>query len=466
MLLYQEQPYLEPQKVFDFVCDFQGSILLHSSMLHTHYGRFSFIVINPVEVYTEDNINIAIEKWKNLFKSNVQNCDLDFVPFTGGLVGFLSYELHKELEPSVTKNSKKSLNISKIENSDIPNYLFGLYNQIIAFDHYQQKCYLIVAKIKNYNLNYNLQLQNLLKIYNKATILTSAQSSIITRCDKKSTKLDRLKSNFTKSEYTQIVDKAIKYITEGDIFEVNLSQCYSTNFNVNYSCKSLYSRLSKINSAPFTAYLNCGDLRILSASPERFLSVRKGVVEARPIKGTINRSLVAHEDANLKKKLLNSQKDVAENIMIVDLMRSDLSKICTPDSVNVSQLCEVESFTNVHHLVSVINGKLKANKTIFDIISAVFPSGSITGAPKIRAMQIIEELERLPRGVYCGSIGYFGFNGNVDLSVAIRTIVQKGNKISFGVGGAVTLNSDSIGEYNESVLKGQKLMEALLDSSY
>ena len=199
----------------------------------------------------------------------------------------------------------------------------------------------------------------------------------------------------------------------------------------------------------------------MSASPERFISINNRRIETRPIKGTCKRSSYPEEDKRLAEDLSQSSKDRAENIMIVDLMRNDLGKICRPSTIKVSQLCGVESFTNVHHLVSVIEGELSLDSSILDIIPACFPGGSITGAPKIRAMQVIEELEGNNRGIYCGSIGYFGFNGNVDLSIAIRTLVSDGDTLSFQVGGAITLDSDPEAEYNETLVKGQKLIEAI-----
>lgn len=459
MILHQELPYINPQEIFNLVSNSHGTIWLSSSMLHDHYGRYSFIVINPLAVYTGDKIAIALAKWEELFKNNVQVYDSELPPFAGGLVGYFSYDLSRELEPTVLSMFDAEVM------SDVPNYHLGLYNQVIAFDHYKQKCHLLVAYVSGYDVNYLHQLQRLKDLYsnanlraNEATKTDSINSSI---CQLKS----RLVSNFTQTQYIDSIKRAIDYIEAGDIFEVNLTQCYTADVANDYPHASLFAKLLEINSAPFAAYLNLGDLVILSASPERFLSIRQGIIEARPIKGTIKRDSDYEKDQILKNQLLESKKDKAENVMIVDLMRNDLSKICMPLSIKVSQLCEVESFTNVHHLVSVITGRLRPDKSIFDIIPAAFPGGSITGAPKIRAMQIIEELEKCARGVYCGSIGYFGFNGNVDLSIAIRTIVKNHNKLSFAVGGAVTLSSNPQAEYEESLLKGQKLMETLIDFS-
>ena len=447
-LIYKKLNYINPQDIFEVAADRFGTIFLDSNMFHEHYGRYSYIVINPVHIYsatTQSNITDEILGWQELFADNLQSNNDSLPPFTGGLVGFLSYDLGKQFEFITTNNSRS-----------VPDYCFGLYNQIFAFDLFTKSCYLIVAPINGFGLDYDSQLNNMLTIYNKALDKNLFHQRSINQITLPSI---QLKSNFTKNNYIKKVNKAIQYIYDGDIFEINLAQCFSSKVPVNYPCSALYHKLRHINPAPFSAYLNFGELMIMSASPERFISINNGKVEARPIKGTAKRGLNDEEDLNLANRLKNSEKDIAENIMIVDLMRNDLSQICTPASVSVSQLCEVESFTNIHHLVSVINGKLSNNASIFDIIPKCFPGGSITGAPKIRAMQIIDELEQTNRGVYCGSIGYFGFNGNVDLSIAIRTIIKHGTDLRFYVGGAITLDSNAEDEYNETLLKGQKLSE-------
>lgn len=454
MLHYKVLPYIEPNEIFQLVEDRFGTIFLDSNFSHSHYGRYSYIVINPIQEFTGHQIKAQIDIWQSLYKSNSYANNDSLPPFIGGLVGYLSYDLCKQLE-NIGNYNDFSLNASPI-----PDYWFGLYNQVFAFDNVQRICYIIVAEIKTFIYNYDEQLEHLSSIYKQAGQNSISKTSNIYQSYNE-TITPQVSSNFPQNDYLNIIQKAINYISNGDIFEINLSHCFKAQLPINYSIKELYQKLRQINSAPFSAFINLDAIKILSASPERFLSIRGSKVEARPIKGTINRSLNMETDAKLATQLQKSEKDIAENIMIVDLMRNDLSKICKANSVDVTQLCAIESFTNVHHLVSVIEGELKTNVSIFDVITACFPAGSITGAPKIRAMQIIEELENTYRGVYCGSIGYFSLNGNVDLSVAIRTIIINNSIISYHVGGAITLDSKPINEYNETLLKGQKLNEAL-----
>jgi para-aminobenzoate synthetase component 1 len=449
-MLSKKVKFLDPVLIFNQVSELFGTIFLDSNMTHEHYARYSFIAINPIHLFCADN-KISLESqlliWQALFDNNKQPYDIKLPPFTGGLAGFISYDLAHQIE--FISNNKSQI---------VADYNLGLYSQVFAFDLYKKECYIIVNPVAGYDLDYKKQFTDLCNIYNNAYILQNIPQNI-NNIELPSV---NFKSNFDSEEYAVATQKAINYIKEGDIFEVNLAQCFKATVAKNFPSAILYNKLRQINSAPFSAYLNFTPLVIMSASPERFISIREKHVETRPIKGTIKRSLDKAEDLQLTQNLKNSDKDHAENIMIVDLMRNDLSKICKPCSVTVSQLCEVESFTNIHHLVSVINGTLKDDASIFDIIPACFPGGSITGAPKIRAMQIIDELEPDKRGVYCGSIGYFGFNSNVDLSITIRTLIKNNNNLRFYVGGAITLDSDPEKEYLETILKGQKITEVFI----
>ena len=275
-------------------------------------------------------------------------------------------------------------------------------------------------------------------------------------------KPDDFRSNFHKEDYIEAVNRVKEYIRAGDIFEANISQCFSAKWPNGYDPFELYRIINNINPAPFSAYLEYRTFSIISASPERFLKMQKHQIEARPIKGTRRRDNNIEKDEQNAKALLSSEKDRAENVMIVDLMRNDLSRVCSPHTVNVSQLCGLESFASVHHLVSVIEGQLKPELCAMDLIKATFPGGSVTGAPKIRAMEIIHEIESVARGPYCGSMGYIGFNGDLDLSITIRTIVKSDNQLAFQVGGAVTIDSDPNEEYDETLVKASRLQCALM----
>ena len=268
-----------------------------------------------------------------------------------------------------------------------------------------------------------------------------------------------LKGNFTHESYVNAVARARQYIIDGDIFEVNISQRFQTMLTI--PPWELYLRLRNINPAPFAAYLDFGDVTVVSSSPERFLRVEGDYVETRPIKGTVRRGRTPEEDSERVSELLGSIKDHAENMMIVDLERNDLGRICRYGTVKVTELAILETFPTVHHLTSTVVGRLREGKTAMDLLKVAFPGGSITGAPKIRSMEIIDELEPTRRSVYTGSIGYFGFNSNMDTNIVIRTFIIKGNKAYFQVGGAVVYDSDPEAEYRETIDKGRALINAL-----
>src|SRR5579863_336690 len=486
-LVHKNLPYINPHKIFHIVASRYATVFLDSKLQHNYYGRYSFIGIDPVLTITPES-GLSLQQQLEHHSRMNGHCERhtlvlergNLPPFTGGLMGYLSYDYSRQLEPSLTSTDYKYLYGDKLESqgnderrrlqivgkeryhesvvsnhprTPVPDYWFGIYNQVFAFDNQEQVCYLLVTQLPDAEDSEYL-LSKLQDIYDSACNTPDIEFN--------KPEAVEISSNFTKDEYINAVKQAIEYIKSGDIFEANLAQRFSAKISDKYNVPQLYKYLQFKNPAPFAAYLNLDKLKILSASPERFIKVTGNDVEVRPIKGTIRRSADSGADNFLAQTLQSSSKDRAENIMIVDLMRNDLSKICEADSIVVKQLCGLESFTNLHHLVSVINGKLKAGMSAFDIIKAIFPAGSITGAPKIRAMQLIDELEQnMLRGVSYGSIGYIGFNGNIGLSVAIRTITIYNNELSFHVGGAVTLHSDPEAEYEETMLKAQKLFESI-----
>lgn len=267
-------------------------------------------------------------------------------------------------------------------------------------------------------------------------------------------------SNFDAQSYGAAVESVREHIRSGDIYQANISQRFQAPLPSGFDPWALYQRLREVNPAPFSAYLSDGDISVLSSSPERFLSLRDGLVEARPIKGTIGRSPDPRRDRALAETLSGSEKDRAENIMIVDLLRNDLSRACRPGSVEVPVLCGLESYASVHHLTSVVRGRLRQGLDAVDLIAACFPGGSITGAPKVSAMNIITGLERHARGIYCGAIGYIGFDGDMDLNIAIRTATTGDGIAVFQAGGGVTLMSEGAAEYAETLTKAQRIFDA------
>jgi para-aminobenzoate synthetase component 1 len=264
--------------------------------------------------------------------------------------------------------------------------------------------------------------------------------------------------------YLAGVEQVLAYIAAGDIYQANLT--IQLRRTTALPPAALYARLRERTSAPFSAYLNLPEVAILSASPERFLHCSpSGAVETRPIKGTRPRGRTAAEDAALAAELYASAKERAENLMITDLLRNDLGQVCAIGSVQVPSLWQIETFPTVHHLVSTVTGQLAAGKTAWDLLRACWPGGSITGAPKRRAMEIIAELEPFSRGVYCGAIGYWSFDGGMDTSIVIRTLVQRGDLVAWGVGCGIVADSDPAAEYAEAMLKAAALQAALEDSA-
>jgi para-aminobenzoate synthetase component 1 len=268
-----------------------------------------------------------------------------------------------------------------------------------------------------------------------------------------------LKANFSHEGYLKAVATAREYICAGDIFQVNLSQ--RLEVDINTTPYELYKRLRKINPAPFANYFNFDGISIVGASPERFLKVRGDWVETRPIKGTKPRGKNPEEDKALAESLLKSVKDRAENIMIVDLERNDIGRVCRYGTVKVTELAILETYPTVFHLTSTVVGQLSGGKNRIDLLKATFPGGSITGAPKVRAMEIIDELEPTRRSVYTGSLGYLSFSGDMDLDIVIRTIIVKDGRAYFQVGGAIVYDSQPEAEYIETLDKGKALIQAL-----
>ena len=268
-----------------------------------------------------------------------------------------------------------------------------------------------------------------------------------------------LKSNFEKEEYKEAVRKVIRYIKEGTIYQANISQQFRAGFIGDSFL--LFEALNRTNPAPMSAYLNCGDFKIISSSPERFLLKKGSCIESRPIKGTRPRGKNTFEDLELRQELIKSEKDSAELAMIVDLIRNDLGKTAQPGTVAVSAPRIIEEYTNVFHSLAIVTSMLRDDANPLELIRSCFPGGSVTGCPKVQAMKVIEEIEKNRRGFYCGSIGYIGFNGNFDMSIAIRTFIEKNEHLYFNLGGGIVYDSDPQAEYEETIHKGETMFRIL-----
>lgn len=437
---------LEIYDVFKYEID---TILLDSSKEDKNLSKFSFIGLNPFMIFEArgnrcliDGVEVLGEPFevleKLIKKYKISEEVYSNIPLISGAIGYISYDVCRILE-DLPDNSMEDFNISDIK--------FIFYNNIIIFDLNNNKQYIT-------SLNGNEEEINLiLKKIEEAVYIEEKEVEAVEAVNKE------FISNFNKLDYKSAITKLKNYIISGDVYIANMTQRFYTESTEDSF--EIYKKLRSINKAPFSAFMKFKDFQIISSSPERFLEINNKKVITRPIKGTRPRGKTREEDKKNSLELLNSEKDKAELLMVVDLERNDLSKVCKPHSVKVTELFKLETYATVFHLVSTIEGELKDKVSAVKCIKECFPGGSITGTPKIRAMEIIEELEGLKRNIYTGSIGYFDFRGNADFNIAIRTIIKKDNRAYFGVGGGITYDSNEEDEYNETLDKARALMRVL-----
>ena len=425
---------LKPHEVYSLFKDEINSIFLDSSKEDSEFSLYSFIGLNPFKKFSSKGD--PFKKLEELILEYKINYNSE-IPFLGGAMGYFSYDIGRVIE-DMPKSAKDDV--------CIPDSYFLFYDNVIIFDLRNQKTYITALGIKEESE------KSISKIYER---IKDKYINLNISLDKNT----EFTSNFSREEYINSVKKVKEYIKEGHTYIANLTQRFSCDFNSDPF--DTYISLRSINKAPFSCYLNLEGFQIISSSPERFLKVFNNKVETRPIKGTRPRGKDKLEDEKNKKELLNSEKDKSELLMIVDLERNDLSKVCKPFSVKVTELFKLEEYATVFHLVSTVIGELKEDVSSVKCIRECFPGGSITGAPKIRSMEIIEELEGLRRGIYTGAIGYFDLRGNCDFNIVIRTILTKDNKAYFGVGGGITIESEEEMEYEETLDKAKALMRVL-----
>lgn len=449
--LIAELPYREDSTaLFSGWAGEPWAMFLDSGHPRSTHGRYDIITARPsvtlitrgnlTEIRTEDGIRLSPEDPFVLLKSILAEPlpPVPGLPFCGGAMGYFAYDLVRRLE-------KLPRTAQDLEN--IPDMAIGVYDWAVVVDHWQKQT-LLVARPTPHALR--LWPRLLERFHNpKSRIRGSFYLHTPVR------------SNLSFKAYAKAFARIQHYIREGDCYQVNFAQRFEAKASGDPWC--VYMDLRQENPAPFSGFLRFPRLSVLSSSPERFLQVRQGRVETKPIKGTRPRCSNPEEDLFQIEALAESTKDRAENLMIVDLLRNDLSKTCKLGSVKVPKLFEVESFATVHHLVSTVVGVLEDRYHSLDLLRGCFPGGSITGAPKIRAMEIIEELEPIRRGVYCGAIGYIGFDGSMDTSIAIRTLVYSStdHRIRFWAGGGIVADSDARREYQESFDKAAALIQVL-----
>jgi para-aminobenzoate synthetase component 1 len=445
-LTYPLPYFADSADLFSTIAGNPWSVFLVSGYPYSNQGRYDIIATDPVCTLVTHADTTEITRNGLTIKSSADPFDLvkqqlvsaftdfDDLPFNGGAIGYFSYDLARRLE---------TLPVIAEDAEHIAEMAVGIYEWAIIVDHQQQKSYLTGFLDEQ-----------------KGPALIARFSQLPEQQEHEAFKIvSTINSNMDKASYTKAYNRIKQYLKEGDCYQVNLAQRFVAN------CKgdpwTAYQTLRKLNAAPFSCYLDLPEVQILSSSPERFLKLTNGVVETKPIKGTRPRKKNDADDQQQIKQLINSAKDRAENLMIVDLLRNDISKTCKKGSVEVPKLFAVESYATVHHLVSTVTGILKENQHALDLLRSCFPGGSITGAPKIRAMEIIEELEPNRRGIYCGTIGYMGFNGNMDSNIAIRTLVHSNNSIRFWAGGGIVNDSVVEEEYQESFDKAAAMLDLL-----
>jgi len=412
-------------------------------------GRYDILCAQPVATLLTHGNETIITNTEGQHRSDADPFELVWqqlgtaadpvpgIPFAGGAAGYWGYDLARRLT---------SLPQTAQDAEQLPEMAVGIYDWAVVIDHQEQTA----------------QLVSHLRAQETERVLPHIQARLQQAGNPAPGDFKvhgEIRSNLARNAYKDAFAAVQRYLFEGDCYQVNLARRYAAR--ADGDAFLAYLELRRLSPAPYSAFLNLPHAQVLSSSPECFLQVRDGMVETRPIKGTRPRLPDPAEDARMAEDLSSHDKDRAENLMIVDLLRNDLGKSCVTGSVSVPQLFEVESYANVHHLVSTVTGRLAADQDALSLLRNCFPGGSITGAPKQRAMEIIEQLEPDRRGVYCGAIGYAGFDGGMDTSIAIRTLVHSDNEICFWAGGGIVADSVMADEYQETLDKASAMLKLL-----
>lgn len=446
-LIEEIRTELDAFDIYSLFKEDKTATILDSGMGAENLGRYSFIGLNPFTNFKyENNICTINEKEFNgdpfeelnklISKYKIENST--GLPYVAGAMGYFSYDLGRTIE---------EIPVMAAEEVKIPDCYFYFYDNAVIVDNLKKKTYVTSLGILKSREDSIRELKDK---------ISEGYKVKYRKIDKSDTEFT---SNFGRDEYIDTVERVRQYIRTGDVYITNLTQTFCCE--TEKEPYEIYKNLRHINPAPFAALMNVEDFSIVSSSPERFLKIRNNIVETRPIKGTRPRGKNKEEDLKNRQELIDSEKDKSELLMIVDLERNDLSKVCKPYSVKVTELFKLEEYSTVFHLVSTVIGELKGEYTAVDCIKACFPGGSITGAPKVRSMEVIEELEPTRRNIYTGCIGYLGFDGNADLNIVIRTILMKDGKAYLGVGGGITWESEIVAEYDETLDKARAMMRVL-----
>ena len=459
MTIAQEIAYRDPLAVFARWADEPYLAFLDSAAERDPRGRYSYLAIEPFSLIEARGDEVRVDGvpvpgdpfdvlQRELARFRVEPGPTP-VPFMGGAVGFLGYELGRHLE---------RLPPAQPAGLAVPDMVMALYDLVFAFDHVERRAWIVSSGFPERAPD------------GRSRRAVARAAAALRRLDAGAPDLKPAArsdlpwhAELTRSAYKARVARVLDHIRAGDIFQANFTMRHLLPRPPNLRPAELYRALRGQSAAPFAAYLACGaDLALASASPERFLRLgADGRIETRPIKGTRPRGATAGEDERLARELAGSVKDRAENLMIVDLMRNDLGRVADVGSVTVPSLCAVESFASVHHLVSAVEARLRPGLGAVDLLRATFPGGSVTGAPKIRAMEIIAELEDARRGAYCGAIAWLGFDGAMDSSITIRTLSVTPELVVAQAGGGIVADSVPAAEYDEMMLKVMPLLRSL-----
>ncbi|BDA82613.1 aminodeoxychorismate synthase, component I [Aureimonas sp. SA4125] len=453
--------FIEPAEAAGRLLSLGGLAFLDSALPHSGLGRYAYVAAAPFADFTVDaeGARFAGERLAgpplDALRAVMARFPLvpsaGLPPFQGGAIGVVGYDFAHHLErlarPSDFDPAEPSLRLN-------------FYDTILAVDLAEKTAMILSSGHPETGTEARRERA---ERQTEAFLAALAKPREDTGITIPATRLD-WSSNFTAEGYEAAIGRVREYILAGDIYQANIAQQFTASLPENFDAFAFYERLRAANPAPFAAYLEFPGLTVASSSPERFLKLAGAAVETRPIKGTAPRSADPDEDRALAGALLASEKDRAENVMIVDLLRNDLARVATPDSVEVPVLCGLETYASVHHLVSVVTATLREGMDGLDLIAAAFPGGSITGAPKLRAMDIITEIEDRARGVYCGSIGYLGFDGSLDLNIAIRTVTLQNGRATLQAGGGITILSEPAAEYAETFAKASRVFAAFEDT--
>ncbi|WFU62687.1 aminodeoxychorismate synthase component I [Bradyrhizobium brasilense] len=452
-----EMPWIDPVKALRCFAQRPHLTFLDSAAGHELLGRYSYLTCEPFSTYlvadgqaSWNGQVLTGDPWavlRNLLARYQQLHRPDLPPFQGGAAGFFGYDLNRTLERLPAPSNLPPR---------IPQSVLHFYDVVVSFDHQDHRCWITSTGWPEQDPARRGERARR-RADEFAALLARPSSSAVTI----PAKAGAWHSNFSREGFIAATQRVIDLILDGELFQANIAQCFSARVAPLFDPLSFYGQLRSLNPAPFAALLLYDRLTIASSSPERFLQLDGRQVETRPIKGTIARAMDPKEDRRRAEILIASEKDRAENIMIVDLLRNDLSRVCTDNSVDVSALCRLESYASVHHLVSIVRGTLAAGQDAVSLLRACFPGGSVTGAPKVRAMEIIADIEELARGIYCGAIGFIGFNGTMDTNIAIRTVmIDEDGLARFHAGGGITAMSNPEAEYEEALAKAARLFDA------